>query len=338
MSALLIGGTGTISTAVTALLLSKGWKVCILNRGSHNGDVPEGVEVLTADIRDDAAVRSVLGSRTFDVVCDFVAYVPDHVRQDIALFTGRCGQYIYISSASAYHKVARNYVITEGTSMVNPFWQYSRDKIACEAILMEAYAKDGFPVTIVRPSHTYGDRSLPVAVHGNGGYWQVVRRILDDKPIIIHGDGTSLWTVTHASDFAKGFVGLMGNTKTLGEAFHITSDESLPWNEIMREIAEALGKELHAFHVPSDFLAATSNYDFNGSLSGDKAVSVVFDNSKIKRFAPEFVCTTPFYLGARQTLDYVLSHPELQVPDPEFDRYTDRLIEGFGALKRSFID
>lgn len=337
MKALLIGGTGTISTAVTALLVRKGWTVTVLNRGTHNENLPQGVETLCADVRDEASVRQAIGSRCFDVVCEFIGFVPDHVRQDIRVFTDRCGQYIYISSASAYHKPCADFRITEGTSLNNPFWQYSRDKIACERLLMDALEEHAFPATIVRPSHTYGDTSVPVAVHGSKGSYQVLLRILQDKPVLIHGDGQSLWTLTHNTDFAKAFVGLMGHPKAIGEAFHITSDETLTWDQILQTVASALGHELHPYHVASDVLASFPQYDFRGSLLGDKARSVVFDNSKVKRLVPDFAATVPFQTGVRQTLDYVLSHPECQVPDPEFDAFSDRLIHEMDAAKARLL-
>ena len=332
MHALLIGGTGTISTAVTALLLQKGWKVTILNRGSRDAEVPAGVEILHADIRDEAQMREALKGRSFDTVCEFFGFVPAHVEQDIRLLTGQCGQYIYISSASAYHKPVPNPRITEGTSLANPYWKYSRDKIACEDLLMQAYRDNGFPVTIVRPSHTYSERSVPVAVHGEKGSFQVISRILQGKPIIIHGDGSSLWTLTFNTDFAKGFVGLMGNPATVGEAFHITSDENLTWNQIMQILAGALGRELIPCYVPSQVLARSETYDFRGSLIGDKACSVIFDNSKLKRFVPDYVCTVPFHVGVRKALDYIFSHPECQTPDPAFDAFCDDLIGKMNSI------
>lgn len=333
MKALLIGGTGTISTAVTRLLMQKGWDIYLLNRGHRNDILPDSIHWLNADVRDENSLRSAIGDACFDVVCDFIGFVPEHVEQDIRVFNGRCGQFIYISSASAYHKPVAHYKITEGTTLSNPFWKYSRDKIACEQLLRQALEDSGFPVTIVRPSHTYDERTVPVAVHGNQGPWQVLARILHDQPIIIHGDGSSLWTVTHNSDFAKAFVGLMGNPKAIGEAFHITSDESLTWNQIMEMTAHALGRELHACYVPASVLAEAPQYDFRGSLLGDKACSVVFDNTKVKSLVPDFVCTTPFCKGVQMSVDFILSHPELQRPDPEFDAFSDRLVNAMASVR-----
>lgn len=337
MKALLIGGTGTISMAITRLLASKkDWEVYLLNRGSRRAEVPETVQWIQADISDEEAVRQALGGMKFDCVCEFIGFVPAQVQRDIRLFTGRTKQYIYISSASAYHKPAKDYRITEGTALANPYWQYSRDKIACEDILMKAYREHQFPVTIVRPSHTYDNRNVPLGVHGSHGSYQVLKRMLEGKPVIIHGDGTSLWTATHNSDFAVGYVGLMGNPHAIGEAFQITNDETLTWNQIYQAIADALGVELKAYHVSSEFLAAVSDYDFTGSLIGDKANCVVFDNSKLKRAVPDFHPTVRFEEGIRDTIANIMAHPELQKEDPEFDVWCDRVIEALEACKKTF--
>ncbi len=337
MKALLIGGTGTISMAITRLLASKkDWEVYLLNRGSRRAEVPETVRWIQADISDEEAVRQALGGMKFDCVCEFIGFVPTQIQRDIRLFTGRTKQYIYISSASAYHKPAKDYRITEGTALANPYWQYSRDKIACEDILMKAYREHQFPVTIVRPSHTYDNRNVPLGVHGNNGSFQVLKRMLEGKPVIIHGDGTSLWTMTHNSDFAVGYVGLMGNPHAIGEAFQITNDETLTWNQIYQAIADALGVELKAYHVSSEFLAAVSDYDFTGSLIGDKANCVVFDNSKLKRAVPDFHPTVRFEEGIRDTIANIMAHPELQKEDPEFDAWCDRVIEALEACKKTF--
>lgn len=337
MKALLIGGTGTISLAVTRLLARQGWQVYLLNRGSRNSQVPEGVHLIRADMNDEAAVRAALGEMRFDCVCQFIGFVPAQVERDIRLFSGRTGQYLYTSSASAYHKPAKDYRITEGTALANPYWQYSRDKIACEEVLMRAYREQGFPVTIIRPSHTYDERNVPLGVHGKNGSYQVIRRMQQGKPVIIHGDGTSLWTMTHNSDFAKGYVGLMGNPHAIGEAFQITNDETLTWNQIYSTIAACLGVELKPYYVSSHFLAATGCYDMLGSLIGDKANSVVFDNRKLKAAVPDFCPTVRFEQGVRETIENVLAHPELQQGDPEFDAWCDRVIAAQeNALKTFF--
>jgi nucleoside-diphosphate-sugar epimerase len=244
-----------------------------------------------------------------------------------------------VSSASAYHKPVAGYVVNEGTALANPHWQYSRDKIACEEFLMDVYRKTGFPVTIVRPSHTYCERSIPLGAHGGIGSWQVVKRMKEGKPVILHGDGSSLWTMTYNTDFAVGFVGLMGNTHAIGEAFQITGDETLTWNQIYQTVADALNVELHPYYVPSDFLAQVGEqYDFEGSLLGDKACSVVFDNSKLKRVVPEMKTTVLFHDGVQMALDYINKHPEeCQIEDPEFDAWCDRVIEAMEMAKKTLI-
>ncbi|MBR5722229.1 MAG: SDR family oxidoreductase [Oscillospiraceae bacterium] len=337
MKILLIGGTGTISLAVTKLFAQQGHAVFLLNRGSRSAELPDNVTVLQCDINDEMEVSRVLSGRTFDVVGEFIGFVPAQVARDVRLFRGITKQYIYISSASAYQKPLSDPVITESTPLANPYWQYSRDKIACEEYLMQQYRENGFPVTIVRPSHTYDERSVPLGVHGKGGSWQVLKRMQEGKPVIIHGDGNSLWTITHNSDFAKGYCGLAGNLHAIGQAFHITSDESLTWNQIYQIIADALGVKLNAVHIPSDFLAAVSDYDLTGSLTGDKANSVIFDNSKLRRAVPGFCATVRADQGIRQTVRHILAHPELQQADPDFDRWCDRVIAAFETARDSLM-
>ena len=335
--ALFIGGTGTISTAISQLAVRENWELYVINRGSHNDEIPAEVHIIQGDINNEAEIAAKLSGMRFDTVCDFIGFVPSQIERDLRLFSGIAKQYMYISSASAYHKPVRDYRITEATALANPYWEYSRNKIACEELLMKKYREEGFPVTIIRPSHTYGDRSMPLGVHGKCGSYQVLKRMMEGKPIIIHGDGTSLWTLTYNADFAKGFVGLMGNPHAIGEAFQITSDETLTWNQIHEVIADALGVELKAYHVSSEFLAAVSNYDFEGGLIGDKACSVVFDNSKLKKAVPGFQATVRFEEGARRVLDYIQAHPECQVEDPEFDAWCDRVIDALEAAKKELI-
>ena len=336
MRALFIGGTGTISAAIVRRLINElNWEVWLINRGNRPDAVPEGAHVIVADINDESRVLEALGDMTFDVVGEFIGFTRDQVERDYRLFKGRTRQYIYISSASAYHKPAASYIITEGTTLANPHWQYSRDKIACEDFLMEKYRQEGFPVTIVRPSHTYDERSVPLGVHGKNGSWQVIDRMRRGKPVIIQGDGTSLWTMTFNTDFAVGYTGLMGNRHAIGEAFQITGDETLTWNQIYQTIADALGVTLKPYYVSSAFLAAAGvkyGYDFEGGLIGDKAVSVVFDNAKLKRAVPDMRTRVRFDQGVRIAIDHVLSHPECQRPDPEFDAWCDRVID---ALERA---
>lgn len=341
MKALFIGGTGTISAAITRQLLEQGCELYLLNRGNRNGTLPEGAKILQADIQDEEHVASLIQELQFDVVADFIAFETAHLERDYRLFKGKTKQFIFISSASAYQKPLSDYRITEGTPLSNPYWAYSRNKIACEDYLMKLYREEGFPVTIVRPSHTYDERSIPLGVHGSKGSWQVAKRIMEHKPVIIHGDGTSLWTLTHNRDFAKGFIGLMGNIHAIGEAAHITSDESVTWNQIYQIIAEALGVQLQAVHVPSEFLAACSQAeDYRGGLLGDKANTVVFDNSKLKRLVPDFVATTRVDQGIKETVEYILTHPEHQVEDEAFDSWCDKVIgaldEALAKVKGSF--
>ncbi len=335
MKALFIGGTGTISMAITRQLAEDpDWELYLLNRGSRTSQLPENIKVINADINNEQQAAEALGDMTFDCVCDFIGFVPAQLERDYRLFNGKTKQFMYISSASAYQKPLSDYRINEGTPLANPYWEYSRNKIACEEFLMKMYRENGFPVTIIRPSHTYDERSVPLGVHGDKGSWQVVKRMLEGKPVIIHGDGTSLWTMTHNSDFAKGFIGLMGNIHAIGEAFQITSDESVTWNQIYKAIADTLGVEFKPYYVPSDFLHAVSNYDFEGSLIGDKANSVVFDNSKLKKAVPDFVATVRYDQGIRSTIEYVLAHEEFQIPDPEFDTWCDKVINALENAKK----
>lgn len=326
MKALFIGGTGTISSAISKLAVEKGWELYLLNRGNNTSRVPVGARVLTADINDELSVSVLIKDMKFDVVADFIAFKPSQVQRDIRLFSGKTRQFICISSASAYQKPLAHYKITESTPLSNPYWQYSRDKIACEGRLMEEYRENNFPITIIRPSHTYGENSLPLAIHGKNGAWQVIDRIIKGKPVIIHGDGTSLWTITHNSDFAKAFVGIMGNHAAIGEAIHITSDEAITWNTMYDCIGEALNIEVKKIHITTDFLVECQA-DFEGGLIGDKANSVVFDNSKIKRLVPGFVATVRFDQGVKLSIEYILSHPELQIADEEFDLFCDKIIK-----------
>ncbi len=337
MKALFIGGTGTISAAIVRRLAKDPlWEVWLLNRGNRKSAVPAGVNEIICDISNEADAAAKLEGMEFDVVCEFIGFTLDQVERDYRLFKGKTKQYIYISSASAYNKPAASYVITEGTTLANPHWEYSRNKILSEEFLMDKYRKEGFPVTIVRPSHTYDERNLPLGVHGNKGGYQVIKRMLEGKPVIMHGDGSSLWTVTFNEDFATGFTGLMANRHAIGEAFQITGDEVLTWNQIYATIADALNVEFKPYYVASEFLSvvgAKYGYDFEGSLLGDKAVSVVFDNSKLKRAVPDMTTAVRFEHGARIAIDYILSHPECQIEDPEFDSWCDRVIDSLEEAK-----
>ena len=338
MKILMIGGTGTISSAITRQLAAGSHELWLLNRGTRKQEVPASVKQVIADIDDERAVLESIGSETFDVVCEFIGFVPAQVERDIHLFRGRTRQYVYISSASAYAKPARSHIITEGTALANPYWEYSRNKIACEELLMKEYRETGFPVTIVRPSHTYCERGVPVSVHGLKGSWQVLKRMMEGKQVIVQGDGSSLWTLTWNADFARGFVGLLGNPKAIGEAFQIMSDEQLTWNQIYECVAQALGVEYRPYYVASEFLAAVApaEWDFTGNLLGDKSVTVVFDCTKLKRAVPGFQAVIRFDQGVRYCVNYLLKHPELQVEDPEFDSWCDRVIEAQEQARNSF--
>ena len=329
MKILMIGGTGTISSAITRQLSAEGHDLWLLNRGNRKNEVPTSVRQVIVDIDNTEEVLRQIDGELFDAVCEFIGFLPSQVERDIHLFKGRTRQYVYISSASAYNKPAASHVIVEGTALANPYWEYSRNKIACEDLLMKAYREEGFPVTIVRPSHTYCERAVPVSVHGPKGSWPVLKRMIDGKPVIVHGDGSSLWTLTWNEDFARGFIGLLGNPKAIGEPFQIMSDESLTWNQIYQCVANALGVDFKPYHVASDFLSAVAPepYDFTGNLLGDKAVTVVFDCAKLKRAVPGFQATVRFDEGVRRCVAYLKAHPELQVEDPEFDRWCDRVIE-----------
>jgi nucleoside-diphosphate-sugar epimerase len=344
MKALFIGGTGTISSAISRLAPKAGWEIFHLNRGNRKSEF-ENVTQIQCDIRteDEKTIREKLKkalgkAEYFDVVADFIAFVPEHVNKDCDIFNGLCKQFIFISSASAYQKPLSSYLVTESTPLSNPYWEYSRNKIACENFLMEKYRECGFPVTIVRPSHTYDERNVPLGVHGKNGSWQVLKRMIEGKPVIIHGDGSSLWTMTHSSDFAHAFVRLMGNIHALGEAVHITSDESLTWNQIYQIIASILNVELKAVYITSDFLEECSGgrYDFKGSLLGDKANSVVFDNTKLKRLAPDFCAKIRLDEGLKTTISNILANPQLQREDPEFDEWCDKIISCLSKAKSNF--
>ncbi len=327
MRVLFIGGTGIISSACSALALEHGIELYLLCRGQSPRPIPPGAKVLQGDIRDPGSARAAIGDLKFDAVCNFIAFVPEHVQADIELFAGRTAQYVFISSASAYRKPVCHWPLTESTPLDNPHWQYSRDKIACEEMLLSALRRDGFPATIVRPSHTYDQTLLPFDPYQAG--YTVLQRLRRGKPVVVHGDGTSLWVLTHHADFAKGFVGLLGNPKTIGEAFHITSDEVLSWNEIYSAVARAAGCAPRLVHVPSDIIAR-HHPQWGAGLLGDKAHSVIFDNTKIKRFVPGFAATIPFARGAEQIVDFYDRNPKFEPVDARVDSLMDQLVERYG--------
>jgi len=325
MKVLFIGGTGIISTAVSKQAIAQGIELYHLNRGSHPAVLP-GSNRLTADVHQLEDARKVLQDLEFDVVVDWIAYAPEDIERDLSLFRGRTRQFVFISSASAYQKPPVNYLITESTPLHNPYWKYSQNKIACEERLLTAYREEGFPVTIVRPSLTY-DPNFPIAIGGWGCY-TLADRLKKGLPIIVHGDGSSLWVVTHSDDFARGFLGLLGNPQTLGHAFHITSDEVLTWDQIYQTIAGALGVEPRIVHIPSDFIARVAP-QLSGTLLGDKTWRAVFDNSKIKSFVPGFQATIPFRDGIRRTLAWFAADGKRQRIDEAVNAEMDHILKAY---------
>lgn len=323
LKVLFLGGTGTISSACAQLAVERGMQLCLLNRGQSWRSVPAGVEILRGDIRNKDAVQKVLGNRTFDVVVDWIAFAPEHIEVDLELFRGRTSQYVFISSASVYQTPLASLPVTESTPLRNPFWTYSRAKIACEDRLIKAYREENFPITIVRPSHTY-DRTL-FPMHGQ---YTILHRMRAGKKVIVHGDGASLWTLTHHRDFAKGFVGLLGLPQAVGETFHITSDEVLTWNQIFEIVAHAAGVQPRIVHIPSEFIAAFDP-DWGASLLGDKTHSMIFDNAKIKRFVPDYVATIPFARGAEEIVNWYEANPAKKIVNEETDRLIDKIIAAY---------
>jgi nucleoside-diphosphate-sugar epimerase len=327
MKVLFIGGTGLISSASTRLAVERGIDLFILNRGS-DPDRARGATTIRVDVHDEAAAERALAGQRFDSVVDWVAFTPEDVERDIRLFAGRTDQFIFLSSASAYLKPLGDWIIREDTPLANPFWDYSQNKIACEEILMRAYRDGGFPATIVRPSLTYGDTQIPLCVNSWELPYTAVARMRAGKPVIVPGDGTSLWTITHNSDFAVGFVGLLGRQAAIGHAFNIMSDEVLTWDQIYRQTAAAAGVEARIVHIASDFITACLP-DMTGSLTGDKSGSAVFDTTKIKRFVPEFRAVTPFAEGIERTIAWFDADSTRRKVDTKMDADWDRLLSAY---------
>ena len=328
MKVLFIGGTGIISTACSELAVQRGIDLTLVTRGQHQSRLSSQVKSLVVDVRDlSAAARSLEGS-FFDCVVDWTAFTPADIERDLQLFRGRTSQFIFISSASAYQKPAADYLITESTPLANPFWDYSRGKIACEERLLQAYRDEGFPVTIVRPSLTYGDTQLPLVMNSWEKPYTIVDRMLKKQKVIVPGDGSSVWVITHNSDFAKGFVGLLGHRQAIGHAFHITSEEALTWDQYYGMVAEALGVEARIVHIASDFIIACMP-EKQGTLIGDKSRSTVFDNCKIKRFVPGYCATTKFSEGIRRTLAWLQADPARQQIDAAANAAWDKLIDAY---------
>ncbi len=334
MKLLFIGGTGLISSACSELAVLRGHELFLLNRSaSAKYPAPKEATVLQADISADSSrLSALLAGHRFDAVVDFIAFTPQDIDRDISLFHEKTDQFVFISSASAYQKPVKNYLITEETLLENPFWEYSRNKIACEEKLMTEFRTRQFPVTIIRPSLTYGPSQIPFCTGNWQHPWTLVNRMKQGRPVIIPGDGTSLWVLTWNEDFAVGLVGLLGNEKTIGEAFQITSDEVLNWNQIYLEAYQALGLDPNVVHIPSDFIARFDEHAI-GSLIGDKCNSVVFDNSKIKRFVPEFDCRVNWSEGVRRSLSWFEAHPQFQTVAAESDELWDKII---GAYQKAF--
>lgn len=330
MKVLIIGGTGIISSAVSSYAIDLGMEVYLLNRGNHNELVPKGAKVITCDI-DSKEIIGHLEDLYFDTVVDFIAFKPIHIERDYQLFKNKTRQYIFISSAAAYQKPLASPVITESTPLSNPYWDYAGSKIDCEELLKVLYRKKSFPITIVRPSHTYGNTFIPVTLNGRKGGFSVLERIRQGKKVIVPGDGTSLWTLTHNTDFAMGFAGLIGNIHAIGETYHITSDEILTWNQIYETLGMALGIETNIIHIATDTLAELSR-DFYCGIKGERGHSVIFDNRKIKKAVPDFKAKVRFDQGARCMVDYIYKHEEYHVKDEEFDVWCDKTIELYEQL------
>jgi nucleoside-diphosphate-sugar epimerase len=327
MKVLFVGGTGLISGACTRLALERGLELTLLNRGA-NPERAGGATTIAGDVGDEDATRKALAGRRFDVVVDWIAFTPDDVERDLRLFRSGIDQFVFISSASAYQKPLEHWLINEDTPLANPFWEYSRHKIACEERLLRAHREEGFPVTIVRPSLTYGDTQVPLAVNSWQRPFTAIARLRAGKPLIMPGDGTSLWTITHNSDFAVGFLGLLGRREAIGQAFNIVSDEVLTWDQIYRQTAAAVGVEPRLVHIASDFIAACLP-EWSGTLLGDKAVSAVFDTARIKSLVPDFRTRVPFAEGIRRTIAWFDADPTRQQVDAEMDASWDRLIAAY---------
>lgn len=330
MKVLMIGGTGLISTATSKLALKMGIELYLINRGNKSHSEFNGAHIIKADINDTKTVLKAIEGLHFDSVVDWTVFTPEQAKRDYELFNGRTNQFIFISTASVYQKPVSHYIITESTPLINPYWEYSRKKIECEDYFMKQYRENGFPITIVRPSLTYGDSMIYFSTNSWSHPWTIIDRIKKGKKIVVHGDGTSLWSMTHNTDFAKGMVGLFGKLQTLGHAFHITTDEVLSWNQILEIIAKTVGIEPKVVHVSSDFIAEFIP-GARGDLLGDKAVSIVYDNTKIKRFVPGFTATTSFEEGVAKAYKWFEEHPEACTIDDELNEQLDRIIDAYEA-------
>lgn len=328
MKALFIGGTGCISTAVSKLAIEKGFELYLLNRGNRSSFAPEGANIVIGDINDKTAMKEYLKDKHFDAVIDFIVYNPEQAERDIGLFTGKTNQYIFISTVVTYQRPVGYYFVDESTPAGNPYSDYGINKAACELRYMKEYRENGFPLTIIRPSHTYSETRIPFAMNSKTKPWTLIDRMLNGKPVIVPGDGTSLWTLTHSSDIAKGIVGLMGNTQAIGQPFHITSNEVKTWDQYLRVIAQAIGVEPVIRHLSSEMICAIAP-DLRSGVMGDLCNSYVVDNSKIKRFVPDYVATMPFERGIRKSIAFFMEHPELQEIDEEWNAMIDRMVDAY---------
>ena len=326
MKALLFGGSGIISSATARELVAQNHEVWTVTRGNHTDDLPGGVHKLTADIHDETAMQALLAGQTFDVAIDFIAFKPEDIQRDFRILHDKIGQFVFISSASAYDKPLADYRVSESMPLGNPYWEYARNKTACEETLRALHREHGFAYTVVRPSHTYNETFVPLALGGRIGFWQPLKRMLEYKPTLLHGDGATLWTVTHARDVARGIVGLLGNIRAYGQAFNVVGDEVLTWTQVYECIAAALGVTLNPFFASSLFLAQSSDYDIRSCMLGERACNAVYDNSRLKQLVPAFRQEIRFEQGIRTTIEHVLATPALQEEDPEFDRWCDAVV------------
>jgi nucleoside-diphosphate-sugar epimerase len=328
MKVLFIGGTGIISSAVSELVVNRGYELYLLNRGKRKEYIPERAKLLIGNINNPDMVADIIKDMDFDVVVDWIAYKKAEVERDYKLFRDKTKQYVFISSASTYQKPLLNYNVDESTPQNNPYWDYSRDKIECEEYLREIYRTEGFPITIIRPSYTYNKTTIPFIYNSRHHRWTIVDRMKRGKKVIVPGDGTSLFSITHNTDFAKGFVGLIGNAQATGHAFHITTDEVMTWDQFLILIGEAAGYKPDIIHIPSDDIVKFDPEN-RGSLLGDKSVSIVFDNSKIKKYVPWYNATKSFRRGIQESIDWYKLNPELQTVDDDFNDLCDRIISSF---------
>ncbi|GHV87089.1 hypothetical protein AGMMS50255_3850 [Spirochaetia bacterium] len=333
MNALIIGGTGVISTDVVKLALERGWDITLLNRGQRSKALPQGAHSIECDARDEEAMQKALAGKYFDVVANFIGFLPEQIEQDIRLFNGHCGQYLFISTCCVYQKPDGRYLTTESTPLRNSNSLYGWRKIVCEETLNHAYRETDFPVTIVRPNWTYNITTLPFIMTSWKQPWMLIDRLQKGLPIIIPGDGTSRFTITHAADFAEGFVGLMGNQHAIGHAFHITGEEALSWNQYLELIEKASGCKADVIHIATDFIVKVVPA-LHDDLMGDKTLNFLFDNTKIRQFVPGFAAKIPYAQGIKASIEYLKAHRELQTIDTDYVANYEKILAAYApALK-----